>query len=141
MAVKVTNAPFTKSGGALVSATNGENVLDRFPLRMDRKVRWLLSTVGDDLVAIASGQADVDVVREWASETRAIPWHLEPKCELLFRVVVVIESEYDKATAQQFLRGANPILENCSPAVVIADMPIEDCTPLLLSAVRAFIGR
>lgn len=141
MAVKVTSAPFSKSSGALVSATNGDSVLDRFPLRMDRKVRWLSTTIGDDLLAVASGESDVDVVRAWASETLSIPWDLEPKFELLFRLVVVIESEYDSATAQQFLRGANPILDHRSPAVVIADLPIEDCAPLVLSAVRAFIGR
>ena len=141
MAVKVTNAPFTKSGDPLVSATSGESVLDRFPLRMDRKVRWLVNTIGEELVAVSSGQTDVDVVRAWSALTRAIPWDLEPKFELLFRVVVVIESDYDSTTAQQFLRGSNPVLHDQAPAVVIADLPIDECAPLLLSAVRSFIGR
>lgn len=101
--------------------------------------RWLLDNLGQRITTASLGLKDASLVRRYARGDGAPSADREARLRLLYRVSRMIADTYGAATAQAFLRGSNPELDDDSPLLVIAQCPVEAAAGEVLGAVRAFL--
>lgn len=139
--IPISEEPFSmRSPSLLYSRPASQPELDLFPLDVVTQAQWLVSQIGLELVCVATGQLSVVVVEKWLAEERAIPRLAAEVIQLLFRIVIKIESRYDTRTAIQFLSSGNGSLGGETPVLYIARTEIKIAVPNLCVAVKNLCG-
>ncbi len=101
--------------------------------------RWLLDNLGQRITTAALGLKDASLVRRYARGDGVPSADREAQLRLLYRVSRMIADNYGPATAQAFLRGSNPQLDDESPLLVIAQRSVETAAGEVLGAARALL--
>lgn len=106
-----------------------------FPELVDR----LRGMLGAKLVAYLGGVKETRAVRQWASEERTPGDAVVQRLRLAYQVAgLIVESQNSPAIVQAWFQGANPQLEDRSPARVLRDDHPDKVGPQVISAARAF---
>ena len=101
----------------------------------------LRNKLGAQLVAYLGGVTDTKAVRQWAAGERRPTQVVEHRLRLVYQVAgVLAETTRTAAVVQAWFMGANPALDDRSPARVLRDHPVDEVSPLVLAAARAFVG-
>jgi hypothetical protein len=101
--------------------------------------RWLLDNLGQRIATVGLGLADASLVRRYARGDGMPSEEREARLRLLYRVGRMVADAYDAATARAFLRGANPLLGDAAPLLMIADRPTETVAGEVLGAARSLL--
>ena len=101
--------------------------------------RWMLDNLGQRITTAGLGLKDASLVRRYARGDGAPSAEREARLRLLYRVSRMVADTYGTATAQAFLRGSNPELDDDSPLLVIATRPVEAAAGEVLGAARALL--
>ncbi|GAA1134013.1 hypothetical protein [Citricoccus alkalitolerans] len=99
----------------------------------------LRAVLGARLVAYLGGVKETRAVRQWAAGER-VPSHVvAQRLRLAYQVAgLIVESQNSPAVVQAWFQGANPQLEDRSPARVLREDDTDGVGPQVLSAARAF---
>lgn len=125
----------------------GLDVVERLDAAQQRSVRteaseqarYVQTTLGSRLAAACLGLKDTRTLASWAGGGPIKAVDGEHRLQVLYRATVAIEAAFSPAVAAAFLRGANPVLGERAPMLVIADQaPAQAEAPVML-AVRALL--
>lgn len=112
-----------------------ESVTLEFPQLVDQ-LRGLL---GAQLVAYLGAVKETRAVRQWAAGEREPGVAVVQRLRLAYQVAgLIAESKNSPAILQAWFQGANPQLEDWSPARVLRENPPDEVSPQVLSAARSF---
>lgn len=128
----------------MTSTTDTADVLERAAKQAvvtgtANQARFLLDTVGARVTTAAVGLKDARTVRGWADGRGVKQPLVEDRLHHLFLLVWALSEVYSPAVATSFLRGANPMLGDRSPLVVLATGEPEQDGPALVAAARSII--
>lgn len=103
-------------------------------------VRELVEISGASLVAVIGRVTNTGTVRQWM-EGEEEPGQLE-RLRLALQVALFIQAAgEDKEVVAAWMRGANRLLSDEAPALVIADAPLDVGQRDVMAAARAFLAR
>lgn len=112
-----------------------ESVTLEFP----QLVEQLRTLLGAQLVAYLGGVKETRAVRQWAAGEREPSAAVVQRLRLAYQVAgLIAESRNSPAILQAWFQGANPQLEDRSPARVLREHPMDEVSPQVLSTARAF---
>ncbi|MFC4371971.1 hypothetical protein [Citricoccus nitrophenolicus] len=116
-------------------STYRESVTMDFPELVDR----LREMLGAKLVAYLGGVKETRAVRQWASGERTPGDTVVQRLRLAYQVAgLIVESQNSPAIVQAWFQGANPQLEDRSPARMLREDRADGVGPQVISAARAF---
>ncbi|MBI3972537.1 MAG: XRE family transcriptional regulator [Chloroflexi bacterium] len=95
----------------------------------------LQQVLGQRLVAVLAGVSDAKAVGRWARGERAPHPANETRLRTAYRVTALLLSANAPETIRAWLSGMNPVLDDRSPARVLAENPEE-----VLIAAREFLA-
>jgi hypothetical protein len=124
--------PTTSSPGL---STYRDSVTLELPELVDR----LRAMLGARLVAYLGGVKETRAVRQWAAGQRTPGETVAQRLRLAYQVAgLIVESQNSPAIVQAWFQGANPQLEDRSPARVLREEDPHGVGPQVLSAARTF---
>jgi hypothetical protein len=108
-------------------------------LPASKMVEKLVEIVGRKLTAYIGGVKDARAVDRWIVGGE-IYGNAEPKLRLGFQVARTLSEHDSPAVAQAWLTGVNPELGDRVPLRLMRENEIDEVAPVVLSAVRAYLG-
>lgn len=112
---------------------------DSVTLEFPRLVDELRTLLGAKLVAYLGDVKETRAVRLWATGDRRPSKAVEHRLRLAFQVAgLIAEAKNSPTIVQAWFQGANPQLEDRSPARVLREGPTDEISRQVLSAARAF---
>lgn len=142
--------PTTTDHASLASSDvpeGGPSVVDHLDLAQQSSVltapleqaRYVQTTLGSRLAAACLGLKDTRTLASWVGGGPIKAVDGEHRLQVLFRATLAIEAAFSPAVAAAFLRGANPVLGERAPMLVIADQPPAQAEAPVMLAVRALL--
>jgi hypothetical protein len=129
---RVVSTPTTSSPG--LTAYRDSITLD-FPTLVNR----LRTVLGARLVAYLGGVKETRAVRQWVEGQRSPSDAVAQRLRLAYQVTgLITEAQNSSAIVQAWFQGANPQLDDRSPARVLREEDPHAVGPQVLSAARAF---
>lgn len=126
------STPTTSSPGL---STYRDSITLNFPVLVER----LRALLGARLVAYLGGVKETRAVRQWAAGERVPSDVVAQRLRLAYQVAgLITESQNSPAIVQAWFQGANPQLEDRSPARAMREDDPHAVGPQVLSAARAF---
>lgn len=124
---------------ALTSSPGLAAYQESVTLEFPQLVGQLRALLGAQLVAYLGGVRETRAVRQWAAGEREPSAAVVQRLRLAYQVAgLIAESRNSPAILQAWFQGANPQLEDRSPARVLREYPVDEVSPQVLSAARAF---
>ena len=119
--------------------TAGEAHNEAMSLSTPTVVGTLVGLLGATTVAEIAGVKETRAVQQWASGER------EPQRSHVLRfalqLAMMISTVTSRHMAGAWFHGANPHLDDQTPAVLLREQPLESIQVRLMAAVRSFASR
>jgi hypothetical protein len=97
--------------------------------------------LGARLVAYIGAVKETRAVREWAEGAREPgSAEIERRLRLTYAIARCIADADGKETAQAWLQGLNPLLDDVSPARLLREGDLDTVGPLVITAERQFLA-
>jgi hypothetical protein len=104
-------------------------------------VGWLRQVLGPRLVAFIGGVSETRATRQWAEGTRSVSAEVERRLRDTAQVTHLIASTFDAHTAQAWMQGLDPMLDDRSPAWTLRSSVGDDDRRAVVASARRFAIR
>ena len=101
-------------------------------------VDQLRALLGSRLVAYVASVGDTRAVRQWADGEREPTQGTVGRLRLAFRVATTLTELDTPPVVQAWFQGANPHLGEVAPARLLREGDLDDSSPAILAAAKAF---
>ena len=101
-------------------------------------VDQLRTLLGAKLVAYLGSVSETRAVRQWAEGEREPSETVVLRLRLALRIALILAESDTPAVVQAWLQGANPHLGEVAPARQLREGDLEEVTPEVLAAAKAF---
>lgn len=105
----------------------------------DAVVSQLMDLLGPKLATYIAGEHKTATLTEWSNGVIVPEPHVVQRLRTALAVATVIADHDDRHIARAWMQGKNPQLSDFSPARMLRDGDLEQVTPLILDAARAYL--
>ncbi len=102
-------------------------------------VASLRELLGPRLVAYLGSVRETRAVHQWAEGTRAPADAVQLRLRVALQVASMLAAAEGPRTAQAWMQGLNPQLEDRSPARLLREGELQEVGPAVIGAARAFL--
>jgi hypothetical protein len=129
------------AGPAVSSRPDLQAYNHAYRLPFEGVVRELGDVLGYKLTAYLAEAQDVRTVKGWVDGSHDVRRRdeVEPRLRLALQAALMIKEADSAQIAQAWFQGLNPQLDDCSPARLLREAPLDQAGAQVLAAARAFV--
>lgn len=102
-------------------------------------VAYLREVLTPRLTALLGGVRETRATREWAEGLREPSAATQARLRVAAQVAKIVETSFDAPTAQSWIQGMDPMLDDQSPLWVLRHAENEDDLRRVLQSARRFV--